>query len=469
MGSSHVVPNTRPRRRVTAVAAATAASVLWSIPAVAAIAANASGIEVGAGLQTATARAARPSLMRSEVAAAALTEMSVDGTPAAAEAESTTTAPPVMPASPDPLKENREAMSAGFEGPYEPDRWCLAGQDLIKPINAYASESATPMASLLDDTSIKNSKAWMPRRPFDVKKKYWVRFQFGNDKTITALRTGGYAGWWCKNCWAMNRRRQMDSGSRRRTGEWRNRGFVHKFRIEYHEKGPVFWKTYPRILENLNADNETIHHLFPPIVAQEIRIKVLSFKTIPALRLGMVGCDYIDTHDMQGPPGPRGLAGAPGHEGAHGAPGKLGPAGPSGERGSYGAPGEPGPRGFPGPKPPKIDCEMGMWSDWTVCSRTCGGGWARRERGIHTYPQGLGNNCPGYTFEYGDCASKACPVRPTDRNTTNSSSEKAVGEVVFTELFGAAIPGEKNDQGRTLPNSAMAIVSLALATLLPSF
>mmetsp|Transcript_47229 Transcript_47229/g.101089 ORF Transcript_47229/g.101089 Transcript_47229/m.101089 type:complete len:520 (-) Transcript_47229:182-1741(-) len=350
-------------------------------------------------------------------------------------AETTTIPPQNTSNSSDILLENLDMMKQGYLGPFEADRWCLTGEANLKYINAGASESFFSYSTLKDDIQMSSSVSWMAKEPYIVNKTYWVRLQFGDNKVITALRTAGRPGWWCNSCWSQHRRRTMNVDRRRRVGEWRDRGFVHQFRIKYHEKGPVFWKEYPRILTNIDADNATVHELFPPIVAQEVRIEVVSFYRIPSLRVSMLGCDYVDTHNMQGPPGPRGAAGIRGHDGRQGKRGKTGKQGAKGKRGRAGLPGPPGPPGKVGPLPKPINCEFGQWGDWSVCSRTCGTGWNRRERGIHTYPQGQGANCDGYTFEYGACETTACPYRATDakRNvTTNTSTTTKKGAVVTT-------------------------------------
>ncbi|XP_041353663.1 papilin-like isoform X2 [Gigantopelta aegis] len=60
----------------------------------------------------------------------------------------------------------------------------------------------------------------------------------------------------------------------------------------------------------------------------------------------------------------------------------------------------------------EILCDDGRWdkwSDFTPCSRTCGGGVKSRRRGcIHTSP-GVGNGCSGPSVKYASCNTQICP------------------------------------------------------------
>jgi len=110
-----------------------------------------------------------------------------------------------------------------------------------------------------------------------------------------------------------------------------------------------------------------------------------------------------------------------GQIGNKGPQGMLGPVGPRGPRGSVGIGGIPGRKGNTGPKGfsgnkgtpvKKQDCKYGPWSEWEACSRSCGGGWMRRERRVQVLPNGGGKSCPGRDYEHRACQGKetqACP------------------------------------------------------------
>jgi hypothetical protein len=55
-------------------------------------------------------------------------------------------------------------------------------------------------------------------------------------------------------------------------------------------------------------------------------------------------------------------------------------------------------------KPPPVDCKVGAWSNFTVCSRTCGGGQMTRERQI-IEPARNGGSCETSLTETAACAS----------------------------------------------------------------
>ncbi|KAL8437124.1 hypothetical protein Efla_007095 [Eimeria flavescens] len=54
-----------------------------------------------------------------------------------------------------------------------------------------------------------------------------------------------------------------------------------------------------------------------------------------------------------------------------------------------------------------IDCQLGTWSQWSPCSKPCGGGTRRRTREVTRVPQGNGKPC-GELFEEGPCATTPC-------------------------------------------------------------
>ncbi|XP_031562905.1 uncharacterized protein LOC116298543 [Actinia tenebrosa] len=66
-----------------------------------------------------------------------------------------------------------------------------------------------------------------------------------------------------------------------------------------------------------------------------------------------------------------------------------------------------------------VDGGYSKWSDWTACSKTCGGGVKGRERTCtNPAPEGKGKDCSqlGPAEETASCAEKACPVPAVDGN-----------------------------------------------------
>ena len=56
-----------------------------------------------------------------------------------------------------------------------------------------------------------------------------------------------------------------------------------------------------------------------------------------------------------------------------------------------------------------VDCGYN-WSDWSDCTKTCGGGTQERSLTIHTQPQHSGNACPANSVETKACNTNPCPV-----------------------------------------------------------
>ncbi|KAL8441527.1 hypothetical protein Emed_007553 [Eimeria media] len=54
-----------------------------------------------------------------------------------------------------------------------------------------------------------------------------------------------------------------------------------------------------------------------------------------------------------------------------------------------------------------IDCQVGAWSQWSPCSKPCGGGTRRRTREVTRVPQGNGKPC-GALFEEASCGTTPC-------------------------------------------------------------
>lgn len=58
--------------------------------------------------------------------------------------------------------------------------------------------------------------------------------------------------------------------------------------------------------------------------------------------------------------------------------------------------------------PCDVDCKMGDWSDWTECSQTCGRGFQGRSREIEIEPLGNGTKCES-NVESQYCNQEECP------------------------------------------------------------
>lgn len=125
-------------------------------------------------------------------------------------------------------------------------------------------------------------------------------------------------------------------------------------------------------------------------------------------------------------PGLQGLQGSPGRQGRRGKLGEIGPQGPpgppagkrgrTGEQGAPGGQGQIGEPGLPALPTMTVHCKWAVWSDWEPCTRTCAGGFRRRERLVEVSPTGGGEQCKGKDFEHADCFPKRkvpCPVNPT--------------------------------------------------------
>ena len=65
------------------------------------------------------------------------------------------------------------------------------------------------------------------------------------------------------------------------------------------------------------------------------------------------------------------------------------------------------------PQPCPVDCKLSDWSNWSGCSKTCGGGTQTRTRSITQQAQNGGAACNGPTQEQQSCNTTACPV-PAD-------------------------------------------------------
>jgi hypothetical protein len=61
------------------------------------------------------------------------------------------------------------------------------------------------------------------------------------------------------------------------------------------------------------------------------------------------------------------------------------------------------------PTPAKIDCSVGDWSSWSLCSENCGGGVQVRFRRIRVDPAFGGKSCPSVKVER-NCNVQSCPT-----------------------------------------------------------
>jgi len=65
----------------------------------------------------------------------------------------------------------------------------------------------------------------------------------------------------------------------------------------------------------------------------------------------------------------------------------------------------------------KADCHMSMWTMWSSCDRTCGGGQSQRQRQVEKFPMNGGKSCEHELIQTQGCNAEAC-----------SSKDAQVGE-----------------------------------------
>jgi len=63
-----------------------------------------------------------------------------------------------------------------------------------------------------------------------------------------------------------------------------------------------------------------------------------------------------------------------------------------------------------GGAPPKIDCQVSAWSQWTECSVSCGTGWTTRRRNVLISPGNGGRTCPKKMDRKKKCRQMPCPA-----------------------------------------------------------
>ena len=57
-----------------------------------------------------------------------------------------------------------------------------------------------------------------------------------------------------------------------------------------------------------------------------------------------------------------------------------------------------------------VDCEWGSFSEWSPCSKSCGGGEKSRTRQVATPASNGGLSCEGEPIETEGCNTEGCPV-----------------------------------------------------------
>ena len=56
-----------------------------------------------------------------------------------------------------------------------------------------------------------------------------------------------------------------------------------------------------------------------------------------------------------------------------------------------------------------VNCTWDEFSDWTTCTKTCGGGLQARQRKVKVKAQFGGEACEGGTAEQRQCNIQGCP------------------------------------------------------------
>eukprot|EP00455_Lapot_gusevi_P045588 TRINITY_DN5858_c0_g3_i2.p1 TRINITY_DN5858_c0_g3~~TRINITY_DN5858_c0_g3_i2.p1 ORF type:complete len:261 (+),score=42.68 TRINITY_DN5858_c0_g3_i2:64-846(+) len=69
----------------------------------------------------------------------------------------------------------------------------------------------------------------------------------------------------------------------------------------------------------------------------------------------------------------------------------------------------PTPRPTPRPRPIPQDCRLSGWSEWSACSKPCGGGTMTKTRTVVAQPQNGGRKCGSLTWTTW-CNSHQCPI-----------------------------------------------------------
>lgn len=99
-----------------------------------------------------------------------------------------------------------------------------------------------------------------------------------------------------------------------------------------------------------------------------------------------------------------------------------------------------------------VDCLLGSWSYWTVCSTTCGLGYRERNRHIAREPAYGGATCQGHLKEVQPCNRLKCPEGDVKDCTfgawsywsvcdQNTGQKKRSRHVTKNNILGAACEG----------------------------
>lgn len=97
------------------------------------------------------------------------------------------------------------------------------------------------------------------------------------------------------------------------------------------------------------------------------------------------------------------------------------------------------------PQTPPINCQWNLWSDWTECTETCGGGDQGRQRDRKVIPENGGEECHGPRQESQACNEEECP------STTDVPVEDHATDISHTE-------GETGETGANKTNTANASI-----------
>lgn len=72
-------------------------------------------------------------------------------------------------------------------------------------------------------------------------------------------------------------------------------------------------------------------------------------------------------------------------------------------------------------KPCPVNCQVGGWSGWSGCSKSCGGGTQTRTRGVITQPSNGGQGCPPLQ-ETQSCNTHSCQTNKTTSGCENNTA-----------------------------------------------
>ncbi|XP_077968014.1 uncharacterized protein LOC120327058 isoform X2 [Styela clava] len=104
-----------------------------------------------------------------------------------------------------------------------------------------------------------------------------------------------------------------------------------------------------------------------------------------------------------------------------------------------------------------VNCAWGAWSDWSQCSRKCGGGTQSRGRDILVPKFCGGNDCVGQNTQTQNCNEQCCPVdckwnQWSDWNTCTKTCEKGTQdrtrEIAFESFCGGKSCAGSNQDTR---------------------